>query len=153
MFVSENSPNHPNHPKQWPKRASPASNNLMSPNTPHQTPQHQIWASTRHFGTYRISHKFYLICSLMETYLYTSTHLHCVWEQQRPWRDCADAQASVSVWLLVVPNLMYMRKGVNGDYWLANYGHIITRLANIGPLKVSDLGLIWPKSGVRSASD
>ena len=22
-------------------------------------------------------------------------------------------------------NLMYMRKGVNGDYWLANYGHKI----------------------------
>ena len=37
-------------------------------------------------------------------------------EQQRPWRDCADAQASLSVWLLEVPNLMYMRKGVNGDY-------------------------------------
>ena len=36
------------------KPASPASNNLMSPNTPHQTPQHQIWASTRHFGTYRL---------------------------------------------------------------------------------------------------
>ena len=40
--------------KRTPKTASPASNNLMSPNTPHQTPQHQIWASTRHFGTYRI---------------------------------------------------------------------------------------------------
>ena len=45
-----------------------------------------------------------------------------------PWWDCADAQASLSVWLLVVPNLMYMRKGVNGDYWLANYGQKI-----IGP--------------------
>ena len=52
--LSENSPNHPNHPKRTPKPASPASNNLMSPNTPHQTPQHKIWASTRHFGTYRI---------------------------------------------------------------------------------------------------
>ena len=40
-----------NNPKRTPK---PASNNLMSPNTPHQTPQHQIWASSRHFGTYRI---------------------------------------------------------------------------------------------------
>ena len=36
------------------KPASPASNNLMSPNTPHQTPHHQIWARTRHFGTCRI---------------------------------------------------------------------------------------------------
>ena len=36
-------------------------------------------------------------------------------QQQRPWRDCADAQASLSVWLLVVPNIMYMRKGVNID--------------------------------------
>ena len=50
----KNSPNHPNHSKRTPKPASPASNNLMSPNTPHQTPPHQIWASTRHFGTYRI---------------------------------------------------------------------------------------------------
>ena len=40
--------------KRTPKPAFPASNNLMSPNTPHQTPQHQKWASTRHFGTYRI---------------------------------------------------------------------------------------------------
>ena len=54
MFVRENSPNHPNHPKRTPKPAFPASNNLVSPNTPHQTPQHQIWASTRHFGAYRI---------------------------------------------------------------------------------------------------
>ena len=54
MFVLENPPNHPNHPKRTPKPDSPASNNLMSPKTPHQTPQHQIWASTRHFGTYRI---------------------------------------------------------------------------------------------------
>ena len=54
IFVRENSPNHPNHPKRTPKPAFPASNNLISPNTPHQTPQHQIWASTRHFGTYRI---------------------------------------------------------------------------------------------------
>ena len=54
VFVHEISPNHPNHPKRTPKPAFPASNNLMSPNTPHQTPQHQIWASTRHFGTYRI---------------------------------------------------------------------------------------------------
>ena len=45
--------NHPNHPKRTTKSASPASNNLMSPNTPQQTTQHQIWASTRHFGTYR----------------------------------------------------------------------------------------------------
>ena len=52
----------------------------------------------------------------METYFYTSIHLHCVCQQQRPWRDCADAQASLSVWLLVVHNLMYMRTGVNGDY-------------------------------------
>ena len=29
------------------------------PQTPHQTPQHQIWASTRHFGTYRIFAKVY----------------------------------------------------------------------------------------------
>ena len=43
------------------------------------------------------------------------------------------AQASLSVWLLVVPNLMYMLKGVNGDYRLVNYGHKIERLANIGP--------------------
>ena len=50
----ENSLNHPNHPKRTPKPASPALNNLMSPNTPHQTPQHQIWARARHFGTYRI---------------------------------------------------------------------------------------------------
>ena len=69
----------------------------------------------------------------METYFFTSSHLHCVWEQQRPWRDCVDAHASLSVWLLVVPNLMYMRKGVNGDYWLAKYGNKIKRLANIGP--------------------
>ena len=41
----------PNHPKRTPKPAFPASNNLMSPNTPHQTPQHQIWARTRNFGT------------------------------------------------------------------------------------------------------
>ena len=68
----------------------------------------------------------------METYFFTSIHLYCVWEQQRPWRDCADAQASLGAWLLVVPNLMYMRKGVNGDYWLANYGPNIKRLANIG---------------------
>ena len=52
-YLSVNSPNHPNHPKRTPKPASQASNNLMSPNTPHQTPQHQIWSSTRHFGTYR----------------------------------------------------------------------------------------------------
>ena len=47
-------PNHPNHPKRTPKPESPASNNLMSPNTPHQTPQHHIWARTRIFGTCRI---------------------------------------------------------------------------------------------------
>ena len=47
--------------KRTPKPAFPASNNLMSPNTPHQIPQHQIWASTRHFGTYRIFAKV-LIC-------------------------------------------------------------------------------------------
>ena len=47
-------PNHPNHPKRTQKPASPVSNNLVSPNTPHQTPQHQIWARTRNFGTCRI---------------------------------------------------------------------------------------------------
>ena len=54
MFIRKHSPNHQIHPKRTPKPVSPASNNVMSPNTPHQTPQHQIWASTRHFGTYRI---------------------------------------------------------------------------------------------------
>ena len=47
-------PNHPNHPKRTQKPASPASNNLVSPNTQNQTPQHQIWARTRNFGTCRI---------------------------------------------------------------------------------------------------
>ena len=40
MFVLENSPN---HPKRTPKPAFPTTNNLMSPNTPHQTPQHLRW--------------------------------------------------------------------------------------------------------------
>ena len=47
-------PNHPNHPKRTQKPASPASNNLMSPNKPHQTPKHQIWARTRNIGSCRI---------------------------------------------------------------------------------------------------
>ena len=62
MFVRKNSPN---LPKRTQKPAFPASNNLVSPNTPHQTPQHQFRASTRHFGTYVLiaySQKFYLIC-------------------------------------------------------------------------------------------
>ena len=73
---------------------------------------------TKHFSTrYGPAHDtFVLIAYSQKFYLI---------EQQRPWRDCADAQASLSVWLLVVPNLMYMRKGVNWDYWLANYGHKI----------------------------
>ena len=88
---------------------------------------------TQHFGTYRIFAKvlFNMLpadVDLMETYFYISIHLHCVWEQLRPRRDWADAQASLSVWLLVIPNLMYMRKGVNGDYWFANYGHKIKRI-------------------------
>ena len=78
MFVRQNSPNHPNHPRQTPKSASPASNNLMSPNTSHQTPQHQIGASTRHFGTYHIFAKASADVDLMGTYFYTSIHLHCV---------------------------------------------------------------------------
>ena len=57
------SPNHPNHPKRTQKPAFPASNNLMSPNTPHHTPQHQMWASTHDtLVLIAYSQKFYLIC-------------------------------------------------------------------------------------------